>query len=89
MHKIGPPLSLYPSIWDQANKSLALAESVEIWGYSLPQSDTAVRILLNILRFRLANREVRVQVHEGVPEVRDRWQRFLGEGAEIDGRLLE
>lgn len=63
---------------------------MEIWGYSLPQSDTAVRTLLNILRFRLAKREeVRVQVHEGVSEVRDRWGDFLGEGAEIDDRLLE
>jgi hypothetical protein len=101
---IGPPegfLLGYPSflkqvrgqemqlIWDLASIALDVSESVEIWGYSLPQSDTAIRTLLNHLRFRLANREVRVRVHEGVAEVRDRWREFLGEAAEVDAQLLE
>jgi hypothetical protein len=77
------------AIWDQANRALGVAESVEIWGYSLPQSDTAVRTLLNQLRFRLANREVRIRVHERMSETQDRWREFLGEGAEIDNKLLE
>ncbi len=77
------------SIWYQAAEALDDAESVEVWGYSLPQSDTAVRTLLNDLRFRLARGEVGVRVHEKIPEVQERWREFLGEAAEIDDALLE
>ena len=76
-------------VWHLAGEALRQAELVEVWGYSLPASDMAVRALLNILRFRLANHEVRVRVHERVPEVRDRWREFLGETAEIDAQPLE
>jgi hypothetical protein len=76
------------SIWHQAARALDEAESVEVWGYSLPQSDTAVRTLLNGLRFRLTQGEIRVRVHDPLREVRDRWQEFLGDGAEIDDTLL-
>lgn len=76
------------SIWYQAERALDVAEWVEVWGYSLPQSDTAVRTLLNRLRFRLAHGEVRVWVHDPLSEVRDRWREFLGAAAEIDGARL-
>ena len=76
------------SIWHQAAKALDEAESVEVWGYSLPQSDTAVRTLLNCLRFRLAQCNVTVRVHDPLRDVRDRWQEFLGEAAETDDALL-
>jgi hypothetical protein len=76
------------SIWYQAAKALDEAESVEVWGYSLPQSDTAVRSVLNCLRFRLAQRKVTVRVHDPLPEVRDRWQEFLGEAAKTDNAVL-
>ena len=36
---------------------------MEVWGYSLPQSDTAVRSLLNCLRFRLAQSNGGIRVH--------------------------
>lgn len=77
------------SIWYQAARALDTAHSVEVWGYSLPQSDTAVRTLLNGLRFRLDRREVRVEVHDPLREVQDRWSDFLGEKAEVDGARLE
>jgi len=77
------------SIWYQASKALSEAQSVEVWGYSLPESDTAVRTLLNGLRFRLAGGEVRVRIHDPNAEVQDRWRDFLGDAAEIDGVLLE
>jgi hypothetical protein len=78
------------SIWYQAAKALDEAELVEVWRYSLPQSDTAVRTLLNCLRFRLlAEREFRVLIHDRKPEVQERWREFLGERAEIDGSLLQ
>ncbi len=76
------------SIWYQAARALDEAESVEVWGYSLPQSDTAVRTLLNCLRFRLTKGEVGVRVHDPLREVRDRWQELLGEAAETDDELL-
>lgn len=55
----------------------------------MPPSYTAVRALLNRLRFRLAKGEVKVRVHERLLEVRDRLREFPGEGAEIDGEILE
>ncbi len=42
------------SIWYQAGSSLDMTDSAEVWGYSLPPSDAAVRTLLNALHFRLA-----------------------------------
>jgi hypothetical protein len=77
------------SIWYKAARALETANSVEVWGYSLPQSDTAVRTLLNSLRFRLDKPEVRVQVHDPIQEVQDRWLDFLGGKAEVDGARLE
>ena len=59
------PMSAYPSfleklrgremqqIWYRTGHALSKADEVEIWGYSLPESDVAVRTLLNVLRFRL------------------------------------
>ena len=76
------------SIWYQAARSLDLADSVEVWGYSLPPSDTAVRTLLNGLRFRLARGEVKVRVHDPLREVRDRWCEFLGDAAKLDDACL-
>jgi hypothetical protein len=76
------------SIWYQAARALDEAESVEVWGYSLPQSDTAVRTLLNCLTFKLTQGKVEVRVHDPLAEVRDRWQEFLGEGAKIDDVVL-
>lgn len=37
-------------IWRQADTALRNADEIEIWGYSLPKSDTAMRALLNSLR---------------------------------------
>jgi hypothetical protein len=101
---IGPPdgfLLAYPSfpkqvrgeemqlIWHEAARAMSEASSVEVWGYSLPESDTAVRTLLNALRFRLATGGVSVRVHDPLSEVQDRWREFLGDAAEIDGERLE
>jgi len=76
------------SIWYQAARSLDVADSVEVWGYSLPPSDTAVRTLLNGLRFRLARGEVEVRVHDPLHEVRERWCEFLGDAAQLDDACL-
>jgi len=74
-HLRGPELQ---SIWYKASRALNEAQSVEVWGYRLPESDTAVRTLLNGLRFRLAEGEVRARVHDPNAEVQDPLAGFLG-----------
>ncbi len=78
------------SIWYQAARALETANSVEVWGYSLPQSDTAVRTLLNSLRF--ATRQTRSQGPSSRSDsggAVTRWLDFLGGKAEVDGARLE
>jgi hypothetical protein len=97
----GSPAIAYPSfmktfnapslleVWRQADYAIRAAEQIEIWGYSLPLSDSAVRVLLNPLRSRLVQGQVRVSVHEPWSgEVRDRWRHFLGPDATIDRAAL-
>ena len=76
-----------PSIATLRNLNLG-EEAVEVWGYSLPQSDTAVRSVLNCLRFRLAQCNITVRVHDPLRDGRDSWQEFLGGAAETDKALL-
>ncbi len=61
-------------VWHRAAKALRKAHVIEIWGYSLPESDTAIRILLNILRFRS---KIQINVHEPCATARTRWSKFL------------
>ncbi len=94
-------LLLYPSymkslhtvelqkIWYKAQDALDRAAKIDIWGYSLPESDTAMRVLLNVLRFRLERGEIIVNVHDRNGEVQTRWRGFLGERANVDGQMLE
>lgn len=96
-----PPLIAYPSflkqlggtemqeIWYRAGEALNQADQIDVWGYSLPESDTAIRALLNPLRFRLKRRSVQVAVHEPYSgEVRDRWRSFLGCRRCVDSQAL-
>jgi hypothetical protein len=97
------PLLLYPSylkqlnspvmqqIWYRGSEALSAAERVEIYGYSLPESDLAVRTLLNVLRFRGESGAVRVLVHDPSVASQVRWKMFLGPkaGALVDGRKIE
>ena len=54
--------------------ALRKAHVIEIWGYSLPESDTAIRILLNILRFRS---KIQINVHEPCATARTRWSKIF------------
>jgi len=79
-------------IWQQADAALRQAGEIEVWGYSLPESDSAIRVLLNPLRARLAEDQVRVSVHvpfDNIPagETRARWKAFLP-GAQVDKQRL-
>ena len=68
-------------IWHEASVALCSADEVDIWGYSLPESDMAVRVLLNCLRFRSQAGDAQVTVHDKGDETLDRWRTFLGEKA--------
>jgi hypothetical protein len=100
------PVLLYPSylkqlrgpvmqqIWHRAGEALREAEQVEIYGYSLPESDSAVRTLLNVLRFRAESGDIRVLTHDPGAASRHRWKAFfganaLGAKALVDDRRIE
>lgn len=79
-------------IWEQADAALRQADEIEVWGYSLPESDIAMRVLLNPLRDRLAQHQARVSVHvpfDDIParKTRARWRAFLP-GAHVDKKEL-
>jgi hypothetical protein len=70
-------------IWYRAGRALSRAHEVDIWGYSLPESDAAVRALLNVLRFRLKRKLAVVSVHDPDYNTRMRWRNFLGDGVKL------
>jgi hypothetical protein len=79
-------------VWQQADTALRQTDEIESWGYSLPESDSAVRVLLSQLRARLAEGRIRVSVHVpfcDIPAVqtRSRWKAFLP-GAQVDKEKL-
>ncbi len=76
-------------LWYSAAKALETAETVDFDGYSLPESDLAIRVLLGPLRFRLERGEVSVVVRDPSGEVLDRWRPFLGERIKRDKRPLQ
>jgi hypothetical protein len=67
--------------WYRAAEALRQADQVDIWGYSLPESDTAVRTLLIVLRERSESGDLLVTIHDPKRETRERWQSFVGEKA--------
>lgn len=99
----GPPegsVLMYPSylkqmkgkemqtVWHRAAQAIAEAQHVQVCGYSLPESDTAARVLLNPLRFRLDEGVVHVVVRDPREEVHERWREFLGPRIQIDDQPL-
>lgn len=97
----GHPVLAYPSflkqlgggemqhIWHLASDALQIADKIDVWGYSLPESDIAVRVLLNPVRFRLAKGQVAVRVHEPYNgQVRHRWTVFLNNRDCVDKQAL-
>ena len=75
-------------IWRRAIEALLKADSVEVWGYSLPESDLAVRAILSPLRSRLFLKSTSVAVHDPSKEVQVRWLDFLSDSAKIDATPL-
>jgi hypothetical protein len=74
-------ISQFQMIWNAASQALQLADEVDVWGYSLPLSDTAIRVLLTPLRFRSQEGTARVTIHDPSDETLVRWRLFLGETA--------
>lgn len=70
-------------IWQLAVEALHSADQVKIIGYSLPESDGAVRTLLNPLRSRLGGGNAQVVVVNDDPNALDRWKDLLGDRAEL------
>lgn len=67
-------------IWQQAAAVLAQASTVDIWGYSLPESDSAARALLHPLVVRSERDEVKVVVHDPSVQTLNRWRHLFGWG---------
>lgn len=95
------PVMIYPSffkqlkwpqlqsIWYQASKAMNEADEVHVIGYSLPESDTALRTLLNTIKFRLEENTIkRVTIDDPDSETRERWKNFLGEKITLRNRRL-
>lgn len=71
------------TIWRTASEALARAESVVVWGYSLPESDAAIRALLQGLSARVRRGEAEAVVHDPSQRVLRRWRALLGEQVEL------
>jgi hypothetical protein len=51
-------------IWRFAAKCIENAQRIDVYRYSLPDSDVGIRALLNVLRFRSQSNEVDLRVHD-------------------------
>ncbi len=67
------------SIWEQAAEALNQAKEVTFVGYSLPSADVAVRVLINPLRQKLADKKTEAIVVNPDKNVLASWKDFLGD----------
>jgi len=96
----GRPLITHPSylktlqnsyvreIWRCADEAIRSVQKIDIWGYSLPESDVAVSLLLAPLRWRAEKREVEICVHDPNGEVLDRYRSFFNGRLTLDKSTL-
>lgn len=75
-------------IWRQADEALNKADGVEIWGYSLPPSDSAMRVLLLSLRSRALSGAARVAIHNPNGEHLARFRQYFGDSTSLDNQRL-
>lgn len=80
-------------VWQLADGALRQAKTVEVWGYSLPESDSAARVLLNVLPVRLKRCEVKINVHvygdrAEDKNARERWRTYLDDRECVDEHRL-
>jgi hypothetical protein len=99
-HLEGRPLLTHPSylkvvqnsflreVWRRADVVIRSADRVDFWGYSLPESDIAVSLLLAPLRWRAAKNEVAICVHNPSGEALDRYRSFFDGHVSLDKKTL-
>ena len=75
-------------IWSRAVGAPSRADEFQAIGYSLPSSDTAIRVLLNPLRERHECGQVRIIVTNPDHEALERWRSLLGEGIAVRDRPI-
>jgi hypothetical protein len=97
---LGDPVMTYPTfiktiasreigrLWHLADVALRRADRIEIYGYSLPHSDGAARVLLNRIRYRLRKTGVEAMVVDPSQETGDVWKAFLGRRMRFEKRAL-
>ena len=74
------PMDTLLPIWVAATDAILRANQVDVWGYSLPEDDAAMRSLLLPLRLRVAAGECRVHIHDPSLDTHRRWVELLGDG---------
>lgn len=79
---------LVDELWRKASACMLAADQVDVWGYSLPPSDGAMRAFLQPLSDRLRRGDVSVAVHSPDRPVLECWRGFLGETAEFKRERL-
>jgi hypothetical protein len=67
-------------VWHEALVALMRADEIRIVGASLPAADVAIRVLLNAVRFRVADGLSKVIVHNPNKRTHATWKAFLGSG---------
>lgn|GEM_PF-3499251 len=70
-------------VWRLAKEALDSATEVKVIGYSLPESDSAVRALLNPLRGRLERGLTSVKITDPDRQALSRWKELLGSRAKL------
>jgi hypothetical protein len=94
------PALLYPSylkrvrtgelmeVWRRLALAIRMAGEIDVYGYSLPDDDTALRAILLSLRERLESEGVVVRVHDPSSGTHRRWRVLLGDRVQCDGERL-
>lgn len=66
------------TVWHKTLRCFASAECIDVWGYSLPPDDSAVRTLLLSVVTRVREGDCWVTVHDPNSQVLDRWKELFG-----------
>jgi hypothetical protein len=97
---LGDPVMTYPTfiktiaskqmgrLWYLADLALRRADRIEIYGYSLPHSDGAARVLLNRIRYRSRKAGIETVVVDPSEETGGVWKAFLGPRMRFEQRAL-
>ena len=71
------------SVWQKASAAILSAKTVKVVGYSLPESDSAIRALLLPLRERLDNGAASAEIIDKSQGTLNRWKDLLGPNAKL------